>query len=153
MAQLGGARVGMAPPVFGAKPPMKTRQSGEVPSVKRADSVSSVKSAESASMKSSASPPTSPPIPGATLSTSAVPSAGVDTNTPALNNAFSPNEVNKESNVDDIVAGGLHFSYVLAVILLILTRFYYYRCYSRHLLPSASARGIPSSHSQRRTRR
>ncbi|KAF7332553.1 Sh3 domain-containing protein [Mycena kentingensis (nom. inval.)] len=68
MARLGGARVGMGPPVFGAKPPIKKRTSEDGQSVKSVDAVS-VKSSESPSIPSAtpaavvASPPTSPPLP------------------------------------------------------------------------------------------
>ncbi|KAJ7075807.1 hypothetical protein B0H15DRAFT_615443 [Mycena belliarum] len=76
MARLGGARVGMAPPVFGVKPPIKKRTSEDAASVK-----------SQGSEGTPASPPTSPPIPAASLGTStaspatspSIPSASLNT--------------------------------------------------------------------------
>ncbi|KAJ7506763.1 hypothetical protein B0H11DRAFT_241731 [Mycena galericulata] len=56
MARLGGARVGMSPPVFGPKPTIKKRPSEDAASVK-----------STGSEGTPASPPTSPPIPAASL--------------------------------------------------------------------------------------
>ncbi|KAJ7738397.1 hypothetical protein B0H16DRAFT_98262, partial [Mycena metata] len=87
MARLGGARVGMSPPILGPKPVMKKRPSEDSQSVKSPPSEGTPASPPipAASLEISTSPPTSPPVPAPVP----VPAAGeLGAHTPVLAISF-----------------------------------------------------------------